>query len=119
MRFGVVLLFSTVLAWKEWSWGNKTFQPGGRRGHSMVLFKNHIVVFGGRTDDTDVPHVPKTYEIEQINGKLEFKSYNEKPVVPECNQTYIDQKIPCRSEEQSTTKVGVYYNDVWGYNISM
>ena len=64
-------------AWRQWTWEDSS-GPGGRRGHSLVVYDTQLIVFGGRTEDSTRAHVPKTYEIQDINGSLEFISYDDK-----------------------------------------
>ncbi|CAM9138076.1 unnamed protein product, partial [Choristocarpus tenellus] len=50
-------------------------------------------------------HVPRTYEVTRTNGSLEFVSYDEKST----NDTeYCSLYVT----------VGLYYNDVWGYDLN-
>ena len=121
--------------------------PGSRRGHSIVLLGTKLILFAGRGNEAQKPHVPKTYKIGDKDGILEFETYEDQPVSPlyESNNTYS-----CKREEVCTTKngievcqtswggvdelaneeekmkmeqkcgyvpVGVYYNDVWEYDL--
>jgi hypothetical protein len=54
--------------------------PRGRSGHSLLTTKNNssLILFGGRDNDQHVSHVPSTFELVEINGKLEFVNYDEK-----------------------------------------
>ncbi|OQR98027.1 hypothetical protein ACHHYP_09287 [Achlya hypogyna] len=83
-------------AWKEWAWSGAG--PGPRRGHSLALYKARAVVFGGRADDTTTPHVPKTYDITEVNGQIEFVTYTDDP------------------DDTCTVPIGSYYNDVWSFH---
>lgn len=47
--------------------------------------------------------MPKTYEIHQVNGTLEFLSYEDKVTRP---------------GDSTDVRVAVYLNDVWSYDIS-
>ncbi len=86
----------------------------------MVMYKSQVIIFGGRTDDSSLPHTPKSYEIHQVNGKLEFKTYDEKPVIKTCNESDVDNDAEnCIPSEEQWSPIGVYYNDVWSYDISM
>jgi hypothetical protein len=89
-------------AWRQWTWTNST-GPGARSGHSLVVYKSQLIVFGGRTNDASKPHVPKTYEIHQVKGTLEFASYEDKVARP---------------SDDKEVRVGVFLNDVWSYDIS-
>lgn len=68
-----------VCSWREWTWDNTTENdPGKRQGHSMVLYKSQVVIFGGRSDDDSKEHIPKTYKIRDVDGTLEFETYTDK-----------------------------------------
>ena len=121
----------------------------------MVLYNStQIILFGGRDNEVHLPHVPKTYELINDEGRLEFVSYDKKPV--RSSQTNEDEstcqpEITCvklynatSGNEESCTyswaeefdddmstnqreKVeescgiissGLYYNDVWSYDLS-
>lgn len=69
----------------------------------MFVYDSQLVVFGGRAADATKTHVPKTYELEQVNGTLEFLSYDSKVAYP---------------SESTSVSVAVYLNDVWSYDIS-
>lgn len=69
----------------------------------MVVYDSQLIVFGGRAADTIKQHVPKTYELEKINGSLEFLSYESRIAYPSAS---------------SSVPVAVYLNDVWSYDIS-
>ena len=106
--------------------------PRPRRGHSLVLYQSpnafpyfgdtYIVMFGGRDNDENTTHVPKTYDLESVNGSLQFTTYDQKPVNPcnDVNGTFYSAEE--RSSCPNTTSpdiipVGVYYNDVWAYKL--
>ena len=58
--------------------GNGTLatSPEGRRGHSINMIGDDlIVIFGGRGPEKLVPHYPKSYDIEEVNGTVVVKSY--------------------------------------------
>lgn len=118
-------------------WSNQTLDgstmdgPRARRGHTMVIARTpagippfnggtFILMFGGRDNTNYTEHVPKTYNIEKVNGTITFSTYEDKPVNP-CADTqglfYSDeQRANCNG---TTTKVaiGKIYNDVWAYRI--
>lgn len=68
---------SIVQGWQSWTWEGGD-GPGERQGHTMNLYGSQVIIFGGRTNDTSVEHIPKTYEIQEIDGKLEFTTYDAK-----------------------------------------
>ncbi|CAK4101470.1 unnamed protein product [Aphanomyces euteiches] len=68
--------------------------------------RSRAVVFGGRADDTETPHVPRTYDIMDVHGKLEFATYTDLPVKDTC------------TDDTCAVPIGVYFNDVWAYDIS-
>ncbi|KAJ0396220.1 hypothetical protein P43SY_001509 [Pythium insidiosum] len=94
--------WASVAAWRQWTWRNSS-GPGARSGHSLVFYKSELVVFGGRTMDTNKRHVPKTYDIQRVNGTLEFSTYEDKVARP---------------SDDPTVRVGVFLNDVWSYDIN-
>ena len=69
-----------------------------------MVYKNELIVFGGRRSDTEVKHIPKTFNIVNVNGSFEYKTYDEQVVRP---------------NENPDIPVGVFLNDVQSYNISM
>ena len=68
------LLASEGCAWQQWTW--KSDGPGPRDGHSLLLLGRSVYLFGGRSDDIQAFHRPTTYEIENVNGSLGFRSYD-------------------------------------------
>lgn len=93
-------------AWREWTW--TTPGPGARERHSFHLFDNQVFVFGGRANDIVVPHTPKTYQIVNVNGTLQFETYDQKPVTECVNQTL---------EECYDIPIGLFFNDIWRYDL--
>jgi hypothetical protein len=107
--------------------------PRPRRGHSLVLFHSpntypyygdsYIIMFGGRDNDANTTHIPMTYDLENDNGDLQFKTYDSKPINPcnDVNGTYytLDQRIGCNHtvDNPSIVPVGIFYNDVWAYKL--
>ncbi|CAM9543031.1 unnamed protein product [Phaeothamnion confervicola] len=130
----------TTDAWKE-VWGLDS-GPRGRTGHSMVLHNNDtvVVLFGGRDNEIQREHVPKTYEIERVNGSLEFVAYNDKPVLTcqanaladgtasndTCALDVVRKRchdpaghgLTVRRPLSGLVTVGLYYNDVWVYDLN-
>ena len=60
-------------SFEEWTqlWGY-SYGPRSRRGHSMVLYGTRAILFAGRDNEVQRNHVPRTYQISNINGSLEF-----------------------------------------------
>jgi len=148
----LVLLCGCVaysFAWQEWIYNSTTTEdwrklwgykegPHGRRGHSMVLYGTQIILFGGRDNEIRRNHVPRTYEIENQNGTLEFTVYDESPANPSLlNCTYPGRKNGTRDSDynpdyqsaggvngteddpcSNIIEVGLYYNDVWSYELN-
>jgi hypothetical protein len=53
-----------------------------------------------------VPHTPKTYQVDRINGSLVFLTYDQQPV------------DDCDGDDCSNTAmIKVLYNDVWVYEL--
>ena len=59
-------------AWRQWKYTSETSDawrltwgyaegPRGRRGHSISMYKNKLIMFGGRDNEVQRQHVPKTY----------------------------------------------------------
>jgi hypothetical protein len=103
----LALLALECQAWNEWTWAGDG--PGPRAGHSMVLINDTIFLFGGRSNDISVEHVPRTYEVSEENGQLSFATYDQN-LVRTCdgNVTF---------EECYNVTVGLLYNDMWSYNL--
>ncbi|GBG32705.1 Teneurin-1 [Hondaea fermentalgiana] len=86
----LVLLLATALAnvhesqaWNLWTSQNGTddkTHPSARRGHSLLMFGNKVVLFGGKGNNENRLHTPKTFELQEVEGRLEFATYDEKPV---------------------------------------
>ncbi len=115
-----------VSGWRQWFWqgdirnisySNRDFfetdGPYSRRGHSLLLHRgDQVVVFGGTSNNEQKVHQPKTFQIEEIDGSLEFTSYDQKEVVD------------CEGKLTKACKVfpfitrAAFFNDVWTYNMS-
>ncbi len=58
----------------------ETDGPYARRAHSLTLrHHDRVLIFGGQSNNEQTIHEPKTFEIEEIDGQLEFTSYDQKP----------------------------------------
>ena len=103
-----------IHAWQHWDYSSDTTDtwkvqwerehgPGPRRGHSLVLYnKTAVILFGGRNKDVYRSHVPQTYNLVQENGVWKFKSYSEKPLLPQYNATLCTPTPTCFPLENST-----------------
>ena len=155
-------LLNTTNAWQQWDYTSTTHTtddwrdiwgfesgPRGRRGHTLVLYnETKLILFGGKDNDMQRPHVPRTFELESRNGTLEFSTYEDKPVIPFYDSTCEPTKTcvtltnatsgnneACtyswntnttltldekirHEKECGYTEVGVLYNDVWMYDLS-
>lgn len=108
--------------WSElWQWDTG---PHGRRGHSMVLSGTKIILFGGRDNEKIRNHIPRTYEIKDVNGTLAFESYDRRYVV-ECGVYNASDPLMAQAkgiDENSdcvnVIPTGGYFNDVWGYELN-
>mmetsp|Transcript_17675 Transcript_17675/g.28625 ORF Transcript_17675/g.28625 Transcript_17675/m.28625 type:complete len:597 (-) Transcript_17675:1352-3142(-) len=143
MKAFVLLVLLAVLkcfAWREWDYSTETTDewediwgysegPRLRRGHSLVIHKDQgrIILFGGRDNNILRAHNPKTYEVVEINGTLEFNNYDQNPV-KECtaessNTTGLEYSFTSTSQEKTANNcsnfavVGLFYNDVWEYDL--
>lgn len=110
--------------WGEDSPGKTHIAPRPRRGHSMVTTEyednTYILLFGGRGNDFKKRHVPKTYNIEKVNGTIIFTTYDNKSVNPcdDNGQYYSEsQRSGCDVNHTSMIDVGSFYNDVWAYKL--
>lgn len=60
--------------------------------------------------------------IAQIGGRIEFTTYEDKPVIAchdEANEYFTKEEqeaLGCTGNETTIT-VGLFYNDVWAYNL--
>ena len=104
----ILLLFSIqdmyAHAWQNWNsdnWNNIK-GPGGRKGHSIVLYnESKIIVFGGRDNDIQRSHRP----IKSNDFLSDIISINNKE-----SRTYPSSSLDI--------PVGLYYNDIWMYDIN-
>lgn len=103
----VLVCLPTAQPWQIWTHPDDS--PGARDGHSLHVFNNTIILFGGRNNEILTEHHPKTFETERVNGTLRFKSYLSKSVV-NCGQL--------TPEECYNITVGRFYNDVWTYPLT-
>mmetsp|Transcript_2781 Transcript_2781/g.6512 ORF Transcript_2781/g.6512 Transcript_2781/m.6512 type:complete len:909 (+) Transcript_2781:58-2784(+) len=153
MMILVVMLLTTISsadAWRRWTLRNGTkdsTHPAARRGHSLLMYDNKVVLFGGKGNDINRLHTPKTYELIEVDGVLEFKSYDKKKVEKGTEETvqlvendeFIEECIPlidsdpeaamarpdCDFNGTKTDKDDVdnyvpssdYYNDLWWYDL--
>lgn len=109
---GVVLASLCALqgvahGWQEWTARGEV--PGPRYGHSLHAFGNNTFLFGGRGSDRIVPHRPKTYETQEIEGVTSFKTYDQR-LVSTCDPA--DTNLTCLD-----IAVGTYFNDLWRYQL--
>ena len=54
-----------------------------------------MVLFGGRGNDLHRPHIPRTYELQDVDGQLEFASHNGKPLSPNYDPTSCQPEVVC------------------------
>lgn len=75
----------------------------------MHLWNNFIFIFGGRGNNLQVLHDPKTYEVERVLGELNFITYDTKSI-RDCppNNTYAE----CYNVQITT-----FHNDIWAYGL--
>lgn len=93
--------------WRDiWGFGNG---PGGRRGHSMVVWNDakssssKVILFGGRDNEIHRPHLPKTYDLIEEDGMLEFTTYDERPVLPEFDSNACQPEKTCVPLENASS----------------
>ena len=95
LRAAALLILFLVLcpcdSWRQWEYKSVTTDdwkdvwgyeqgPRGRRGHSMSMLGSRLIMFGGRDNEIQRQHVPKTYNIIEVEGSLEFQTYEDYPV---------------------------------------
>ena len=100
----ILLLLTPCTGWRAWDYTSTTPDdwkdtwgfssgPRGRRGHTMVLSEGtKLIMFGGRDNEMQRQHVPKTYNIEEIEGALEFQTYTDYPVKENYNASCKPKK---------------------------
>ena len=121
--YGDYLEKNVSTSFEEWTqlWGY-SYGPRSRRGHSMVLYGTRAILFAGRDNEGQRNHVPRTYQISNINGSLEFTTYDEEPVPAKCKAGADGNETAAggnHSEEcVNMVDVGLYYNDVWSYELN-
>jgi hypothetical protein len=57
-------LWSTT--WKLVSSTDAPSAPRPRRGHSLVVAGNQLILFGGRGNEADAVHIPRTYNVKKV-----------------------------------------------------
>lgn len=117
--------------WSSEKYAGDPSPPRARRGHSLHIIKtderseyggeSYIFMFGGRDNDQVTVQIPKTYNIETIDGVIQFTTYDEKPVNP-CDDPegkyYSElEREGCNYTTSSLTNIGLSYNDVWAYKL--
>lgn len=109
---------------------NEILAPRPRRGHSLVLAttstvegvppETYLVLFGGRDNDGKFTHIPKTYNVEKIDGSIQFTTYDDKPfnACDDVKEQYFtaEERKNC-VVNSSLIDVGIIYNDVWAYRL--
>lgn len=103
-------------AWLLWDDG--LGGPAPRAGHSLIVYNNTVVIFGGRSNEQQKIHDPRTYQIAKENGRLYFQTFEGKHV-KEC----LDENgVQITAASNSTSyaecyniNVGTYWNDIWSY----
>lgn len=105
--FHLLLLLKQIFCWQQWDFTSQTTDdwkelwtlaegPGDRRGHSLVLFdQTKLILFGGRGNDAHRPHVPKRFDIVEVDGVLEFSTHDGMPL----SSIYSPDSPRCRPVE--------------------
>ena len=104
------LLFITpapTTAWRQWTSPSPVSSiidhPGSRRGHSLTAFGSKIILFGGRGNDVHRPHVPRTYELKDVDGQLEFATHDGKPLSTRYDPASCQPEIVCHDDGVNAT----------------
>lgn len=135
--------FDNVGAWRQWPsdgrgskkwvrlWGKSTTHlsgPGERYGHSMVLHGTRIILFGGRANDVEKEHIPRSHTVADHNGTIEFASFWDR--VYDCkyllrkrqffdpNATLENENCTEQLEDRSIIPASYIWNDVWLYELN-
>ena len=58
--------------WKLISPEDEPSAPRPRRGHSIVVAGTRLLLFGGRGNEADAVHIPKTYNVEKVTKHREY-----------------------------------------------
>jgi len=86
-----ILLLPTA-AWQEWTYSStsndeykqlwtRDGKQLDRRGHTLVLYnESQVILFAGRGNDSHRPHVPKRFNLVEIEGVLEFETHDNMPL---------------------------------------
>lgn len=56
--------------WSKAESPDKELAPRPRRGHSLVLAGDLLVMFGGRGNEGQQVHIPRTYNVEKVGGAV-------------------------------------------------
>jgi hypothetical protein len=124
---------------------NDNKAPRPRRGHSIVVANTpsnvpvydgytYLLMFAGRDNSKLVEHIPKSYNVEKVNGTMMFTTYDDKPLNPcldKDNLYYsVEQQAGCKclpddldcvdgtyDADYGMSEVAVIYNDVWAYRM--
>ena len=147
-------------AWQQWRYASTSHTtddwrdiwgfaegPRGRQGHTLVVYEgSKLILFGGRDDDMQRPHVPRTFDLEDNNGTLDMITYEDKPVSSIYDPSSCEPTKTCvqlnnatsgnseactyswnntqredselHEEECGYTEVALFYNDVWIYDLN-
>mmetsp|Transcript_24240 Transcript_24240/g.48206 ORF Transcript_24240/g.48206 Transcript_24240/m.48206 type:complete len:1055 (-) Transcript_24240:30-3194(-) len=124
----LLALFSILCpcdGWRQWEYKSETPDdwkdvwgyeqgPRGRRGHSLSMLGSRLIMFGGRDNEIQRQHVPKTYNIIEVEGTLEFQTYEDYPVSSNYNASCkpIKTCIPLTDAESGNTETCSYS---WSY----
>jgi hypothetical protein len=136
LAMGASLFPRRASAWREWGWDHVKQGadsdapipgPVGRRGHTLNLVADDIVVlFGGRGPEKLVKHTPRSMELEIIGGTVEIKSYQGRIIggtEEECFQRAAEAGDMRPKQELlldcgRLVRIGPMYNDIWVYDLS-
>jgi hypothetical protein len=115
----VVVPLPRVDSWRQWTWDHVDNGKGpvGRRGHTLNLVADDIVVlFGGRGPEKLVKHSPRSMELEFIGGTVEIKSYQGRIIGGTEEECLADNRTLL--ECGRVVRIGPLYNDIWTYDLS-
>lgn len=107
------IIRADTCAWEEWTWLGEG--PQGREGHTLELWDDWVVLFGGKSNPQNIIHIPRANRVEKVNGTLRFTGF----IVDPLNECDGAEEGSEEFNECHRIEVGTYLNDLWAYNLGM